>query len=436
MARTSAPLKNRARRLALGMALAAALIAGLLPSYLDSDVGVGLAGASVLACLALFSFQQWANREGTVWLGKLLIISFALRLTIALVGSDLLYSYYPVNDSNLYDFYGREIAAHLKEGQIMNVPASIGVIAYSYLTGFVYALFGPSWTLMQVLNSFIGTVGVFFFFKAFQTFLPPGVLKTAVYLTALMPSILLWTSLHLRDPWIFLMIGLLAYGMALAMQRGWMKPWLMCATAIGGLMLLRPYVAAVAVASLIPSVTLFKPLRIRPSAFGVRLTLCVIAITLGLYVLTKAQQLVLGTEPISYEILTNIRNAAAVEGSALPPVAFRSWTDAIAHIPLGSINFLFRPLPWEAYNLPAVVASAENSFLVVLVLMALISGRWWQSLRTMRSFWPMLIFAAGVTAVYALIGGNLGTLMRVKIQVLPFLLAFAALGLARLRPSG
>ena len=222
------------------------------------NLTTGLLGALVIGSLGSWLFLWAAKREGERWLGYLLIASLALKLLVVFIVTPVYYGHYIGNDSNTYDALAIAFAQHLKQGQWIPLKVGFNVAIYSYLTGMVYALFGPSRWLMEVLNAFISTLGVLFFYKGLRLALPPRQVKPAIYLIALMPSLLLWNSLHLRDPWMFFSVGLFTYGAAMSMGKRWLRPLVVLVLALVSMRLFRCYVSGVGVVAAIPLIILFK----------------------------------------------------------------------------------------------------------------------------------------------------------------------------------
>jgi hypothetical protein len=108
-------------------------------------------------------------------------------------------------------------------------------------------------------------------------------------------------------------------------------------------------------------------------------------------------------------------------GSVLPPtIESGDPAEVAGAIPFGVFTLMFRPLPWEAHNVLAIVAAAENVFLLGLVLWrrrALL-----RSLRAVMSqpimLYSLVVFLAG--AITLSFNWNLGTLARHRTMVLPF----------------
>jgi hypothetical protein len=91
------------------------------------------------------------------------------------------------------------------------------------------------------------------------------------------------------------------------------------------------------------------------------------------------------------------------------------------YLPVGIITFLFRPFPYEAHNVLALIAALDGTMLLVLVL-----WRWRNLLAAIRSAWSKPLAAFCVTAFILItialsFEANLGVIVRHRSMVLPFL---------------
>lgn len=95
-----------------------------------------------------------------------------------------------------------------------------------------------------------------------------------------------------------------------------------------------------------------------------------------------------------------------------------TWSSMAINSPWAFFSGTFRPLPFEATNLPSLVSSLENLFSCVLAFSFLLYGR-----KTISSFtFPVVIFAATLCVFLALSTPNFGTLSRYRVGFLPFLI--------------
>jgi hypothetical protein len=271
---------------------------------------------------------------------------------------------------------------------------------------------------------------VLFFYKGLKLALPSTPLKLATYLIALMPSLLLWNSLHLRDPWMFLSVGLFTFGVAWSMKRRELLPLLVVGMALVGMRLFRCYVSGMGVVAAVPLLIGVEAAD-RNRALLLRLLVIATLASAGAYLFWGAWTCTVGAHGLSLDLLEETKRALAVGESALIFGRFASWWDVLLNLPRGLLDVLFRPFPWEAYNLPALLASLENAFLLVSLIFSV--PRWPQLWRSeAQRLWPVWFFMILMACFFATFEGNLGTIFRQKAQILPFLLTLGALGLVPL----
>jgi hypothetical protein len=97
---------------------------------------------------------------------------------------------------------------------------------------------------------------------------------------------------------------------------------------------------------------------------------------------------------------------------------------------------MFRPLPWEAHNRFALLASVES--VMLLCMSGLILWKIKDIARLLLHeplFMFALIFMALFTAAFSLQVVNLGTMVRLKINVLPFFFVFVSIAFERCLPT-
>jgi hypothetical protein len=118
----------------------------------------------------------------------------------------------------------------------------------------------------------------------------------------------------------------------------------------------------------------------------------------------------------------SLSSGMAVGGSA-QQLPFDVTTPAgfAAFLPLGVFTALFRPLPFEAHNLFAMLAAVEGSVLLILLVVALLR------LRRVGLGDPVVRWAVSFvviwSGVYSILSyQNLGAAVRFRLQILPILL--------------
>ena len=107
-------------------------------------------------------------------------------------------------------------------------------------------------------------------------------------------------------------------------------------------------------------------------------------------------------------------------------------TGALAALPTGLVYLLFAPFPWAISGLRQALVLPET--LVWYALMpAFVRGLLHAVKHRLRAVLPILVFAASLTAAYALMQGNVGTAYRQRTQITMFFFIFMGVGLAERR---
>lgn len=370
-------------------------------------------------------FQQ----QRLFWWGVL--ASLFVKALIVFFFTPAVLSAYPLNDSVTYDRLGWHVASEWREGRWasleLNTQTGLRIVVFSYIVGAIYFLTGHQPLAVQWVNMLISTLGLWFFFKVGQKTIPYGA-TLSFLLIAFWPSILLWTTLPLKEAWTFMLTGLLAYGMVSMMGRRWKPAWVCISVSLVGLILLRPWLAIVALVGVFPFLLgLYYRTLWQGQTRLQRAVVLLLVFGVGGMLTYQAVQFSITTSPFSIDTLNILRKRAIEGGSALEFAPYQSWFDVAVHFPTGLVAFLFRPFPWEADNLFGSLAALENLGLLVLLLLSI---RWWPLyLKQAIPVRPLLLLAAGIVGLFAILGGNLGTMFRLKIHVLPFLLMLSAFGI-------
>ena len=100
---------------------------------------------------------------------------------------------------------------------------------------------------------------------------------------------------------------------------------------------------------------------------------------------------------------------------------------AVSAVPLGLLNLLFAPFPWQigslrqTLTLPEMLAWWASFPMLVL-------GLWFSMRYRLRQVLPILIFTVMLSLAYSVFQGNLGNAYRERAQLLMFYFIFAAVG--------
>ena len=87
------------------------------------------------------------------------------------------------------------------------------------VTGFVYTIIGPTQLGGFFVFSWLGFLGLYFFYRAFALAVPHGDHRRYALVLFFVPSLLFWSSSIGKEAWMTLTLGMVAYGAARAFTR-------------------------------------------------------------------------------------------------------------------------------------------------------------------------------------------------------------------------
>jgi hypothetical protein len=295
---------------------------------------------------------------------------------------------------------------------------------------------GPNVVGLFIVCVAIGTISAYLYVRAFETAFPEAARWSFPRLAFfLFPAVGFWSIFLGKDLWIFFALALGTYCVAHLMLRFSARHTVGLVAAIILAYAIRgPVAAGFCVAVVVALVT--RPLRwegwrayLRPiqrlMVLGV-LAVAVTGVTSRAFVEYEIEALTL--EAFAEKAYTQHKGFALTEAGSQLPIALHSGDpkEVLAYLPLGLFTLFFRPLPWEAHNALAMLASVENVF-----FMGLIVARLPHLVRSLASMprHPFMLFALTAlftVAVPVAFQWNLGTMARMRTMPLPFFLFLLA----------
>ena len=356
---------------------------------------------------------------------RLFGLALGLRVVLAIllhlfVSEDLF-----APDQWTYDYFAGWLARYWA-GDTLVYPHKLlaaGPKAYYYVVAVLYSVLGQWSLLPKLANALVGALTVPLAHEvALSVSGRPAVAYRTALWTAIFPSLVLWSSLNIRDAWVVLLI-LFICREALRLQ---VRPGLWGAVRLGlAVMLLSQFRDYILFAVTLPILLSFlirgRAHMVRNAVLGMLVALVVI------YVDRAAGQ----DRPLRFvdlESLQEMRQFTSIGGSAYQETVDISTPGrALAFLPKGLAFFLFAPYPWTVRNVRQVVTLPE-----MLVFYALVPSMLRGARDLVRSRAPgalmLLLITLSLTLGYALGEANAGAAYRHRAQVLGFLLLFAAAG--------
>ena len=367
------------------------------------------------------------------FLRRLIVYGFILRAAIALLLEFTGYSRTFAPDEETYSWSGWQFAQYWS-GDVLVRPwrmASKEPLGYFYLNGAFFYVFGYTELPIKIANAFLGAFSARYVYLAARDIFGDAVGRRAATLYVFFPSLVLWSTVNIRDVWVVALILFICYKSG-QVARGYSHIGVVqLLLAIYALTFLRDYLFFVV--SLPPVAALIIG---RSGNFGRNF---VLAVVIGLGLVTLLQYGALsekGASRMSLEAMSEARRDMASGSSAFHGnVDISTPGKALAFLPIGVAYFLFSPFPWEITSVLKTFSLPEMIFIYGLTP-AIFRGIRFAIRERFRDSIQILLLTAFLTVSYALGEGNVGTLYRHRAQVISMYLMFAAVGIELRKARG
>jgi hypothetical protein len=367
--------------------------------------------------------------QGDVAANKLAQTAFYVRVVAAFAIHFFLPLYSLAPDEQTYDIRGEYLARYWR-GEIPVDPsgewAGEGRIYY-FVVAALYLPFGPIPMLPKLLNAWIGSRAVLELFRVTRLIggSEDAALRAAKFM-AFFPSMIIWSSLMVRDVWVQWLLVRIAREMAELKGRFITNRILSIVLLIWGLTLFRSYLLFAAVGPFVLSFVLSRSKDIiRNLVVGSLMALALSYVGVREGNSGKAQ--VFDLEEMQRLRSWSSSEAAAASGFA-PDADISTTAGVLALLPTALVYFFFAPFPWQVGSLAKSMAIPETLYFYTLVP-GTVAGILFLFRKRLAESMGVLLVAMTVTFGYAIGQGNVGTLYRHKAQVIGFYYGFAAIGL-------
>lgn len=364
---------------------------------------------------------DWDRDDGTATLVMAGLGLKYLGCLLRILLTSIFYS--GLADANEYDGWARILAPHYR---VLNFSDDVGALSGTgfmrSLTGVVYAIAGPSKPGGYVIFGWLAFIGALLLWRAFRRTVPEGDAPRYAYLVFFLPSMIYWPSALGKDAWSLFCLGLISYGVARFMSRGWVLGLPVTASGLVGVGLLRPHIALTAFVGMVLAAAVGRSRSASPGAPLARLLTFGLLFLVGTVLMGRTSTF-FGVSSLNQETvaqtLQDAQGRTAEAGSNFTPVDV---TTNPANFPLAVVTVLFRPFPFEVTNAQSLLSAGEGVFLIWLT---------WRSRRRLRNLWnqmrdaPYVAYCVGIVLsfTYAFSAfSNFGILARQRVQVLPFFL--------------
>jgi 4-amino-4-deoxy-L-arabinose transferase-like glycosyltransferase len=377
----------------------------------------------------------WTTRTLPPSQARFIQVTMAVALLLR-VSASAMFDMFPTTrifheDAEGYEILSIEIA-NAWRGEGPPVPP-IYLTRNSHNYGFYYVLaawvylFGRYRLNATIFNSLIGTLNVLVVYRIGLLLFHDAVARRAARMVAFFPSMVLFSSLALKDPLVSLLICLTLYYCIRLRDRfsfGALAGTVLTMVAIYPIRFYLVYVVAACVVG-----TMFLNRR------GKLLTGVTKQLVLAgcLLVAVAAFGLSGGaSSDMGYFDLTTINRfrhnmAITAHSGFAAETEVKTPGQAILFLPIGITELLWGPFPWQMTSLRPLVMAPEMVMLWALIP-ALFRGILFAVRVAFREYSPLIVFSVAMCIVYALMAGNVGAAVRQRAQIFNVMFLFIALG--------
>ncbi|MCU1276876.1 MAG: hypothetical protein JWM53_422 [bacterium] len=392
------------------------------------DILLPLTVCLVLGIALIMGLTRSLPPSEANWLRGVVIIALLLRL-----GAATLFAIVPETRMFHEDAAGyEEVGMHLGDGWAGRAPpypfmSELPNRGYFYACAGIYYVFSGMRAAPSYFNAIIGALTVLLVYRLARRFFHPVVARMAARLTAYTPSMILWSSVALKDP-IMSFLVILTLDSCVQLKRGFSFSSVLGVTI--PLVLMQPirfymiyFLGFAVVASLLAE-------RGGRLVTGVPKQLFIGGTVVAMLALVgfagSAQQ---NAELLTFEHVSAFRHGMATTANSGfdAEVDISTPARALAYLPVGVGTLLFAPFPWQFTSLRASFAAPEMVVWWAL-LPSLVGGIAFAVRRRFSAVSPLIIFAGALTGAYALLQGNVGAAFRQRAQIFVVLFIFTALG--------
>lgn len=368
------------------------------------------------------------SQGGDPWLAKALLVCLILHLIFAPLQIWVVdHLYGGIADYTRYDSQGTVLAQGFRHFNFSLAPANLrGIVgdgAVSIVAGVVFAIIGANQAGAFLVFSFLSFIGVAYFYRAFTLTFSGAGNRRYGYLVFFLPTLLFWTSDVSKEAIMVFLLGLTAYGCALALAYRGRGYFLIIACSVGGAFI-RPNETLLALGGFTVAM-LCRPASPKSRFNGPRRTLSVIflgALT-GVAIFVTLHYLPGSSNGLS---LTSISKNNSGTGNGFGSGGIGYSANPL-YFPKDVFVVLFDPLPFNAHGAGEYFEALENTLMVGVVLTSLRGLRILPRVCFARPYVLMcLIFTGAFCYSFASLG-NLGLITREVVVAVPFFLVVVSI---------
>ena len=298
-----------------------------------------------------------------------------------------------------------------------------------YLVAAVYELIGRNMLATQLINAVLGAATApLIFSSAWVVFENIRVARLAAFGVAFMPSLVLWSAQGLKDGPIMFFLALTILATLRLGQRFSVKYLAVLLCSLVCILAFRFYVFYMLVAAIVGTLfigTQAVTARNLVRQFVLLLILGVVMTLCGAILGARAHFETYGS--LQQVQVSRLDAASTANSGYAKETDVSTAAGAVAAVPLGLINLLLAPFPWQLGS-PRQAITMPEMLLWWSSCPMLVLGFWFSIKYRFRQTLPILIFTIMLTLAYSVFQGNVGNAYRQRAQLLIFYFIFASVG--------
>jgi hypothetical protein len=381
---------------------------------------------SFLGAVGLLLAVRMVPAEERPWVKKTLLLAFALRMAVAVFFEVFRDARIFHEDSEGYEYVSVALAkSWWGAGPPLNLAETNS--GFYYLGGTICFLFGQFKLSLALFNALIGTTTAFLIYLAACSLLHVRVARLAAAMVAFAPSMILWSSIALKDAVTTFLIVVTMLSCIKLKSKFTLQALAGTVLPILAMQPIRFYLVYFMMFSVAGALIIDRGLR---ALTGVYKQLFLVGAIVAMFIVTGLSARTLqGTQEFDLERVSAYREGLALSARS----GFSQHVDistpgkALAFLPVGVANLLLGPFPWQLTSMRALFALPET-VIWWLLFPATIRGARFMIRTRLFEIAPILLFALTLTCAYSLVHGNIGSGFRQRSQIFVFLFIFSAAG--------
>lgn len=394
---------------------------------------------AVLLCSVLASFAGWVfyrQRDNGLFLLRIFVAALLIRVLLGTIIFMFNGREFFGGDAIHYDYYGLAQLSAWQGDRYFNALMGMyisgglaGAWGMVYMVAGIYALLGRNILAVQMVVAVMGAATApVIYLVASHVFQNARVARFSAFAVAFYPSLVLWSSLGLKDgPIVFFLAVAILATLRLG-EKFSVKYIAILVLALFSVLTFRFYVFYMIFAAVAGAFVLGMQ-KVTASNF-VRQFAVIILIGLALTYLgvTRYANVHLTYYTRLDRVQRSRQDAASTANSAYGQgLDVSTGEGALKTIPIGMVYLLFAPFPWQLTSLRQSITLPE-----MLVWWAsfplLILGLWFSIRYRLRQISSVLIFTVMLSLGYSIFQGNVGNAYRQRSQLLVFYFIFVGVG--------